>query len=108
MYYLYNNYSYTVILLDKERMRIDKCTKNWLHVYTVMLMFSNYTTLTTPSITTTLLSSNCIDTIKLKQQYFNYPLTLFLLTSTTSTYVLSSTSGLTEPPTSAGKFNVVK
>ena len=81
---------------------------NWLHVYTVMLMSSIYTTLTTPSITTTLLSSNGIDTI---QPTTLYPLTLFLLTSTTSTtstYVSSSTSGLTEPSTSTGEFSLVK
>ena len=70
---------------------------NWLHVYTVMLMSSIYTTLTTPSIITTLLSSNGIDTV---QTTTLYPLTLSLLKSTTSTYVLSSSSGLTEPTNS--------
>ena len=62
-----------------------------------MLMSFIYTTLTTPSktpITTTLVSSNGTDTI---QTTILHPLTLSLLTSTTSTYVSSSTSGLTEP-----------
>ena len=61
-----------------------------------MLMSSIHDTSTTLSKTpiTTLLSSNGIDTTTL------HPLTLSLLTSTTSTYVLSSTSGLTEPTNS--------
>ena len=75
-----------------------------------MLMSSIYTTLSTPSITTTLLSSNGIDTIQTTTVTL-YPLTSSL-TSTTSlstlSHVSSSTADLTVSTNSpTGEFIVV-